>query len=206
VKLPEMNAGQFAKLLVSLRACNEAQVWAKGKSLTSVIAKCDRGDWLLWLLGNMADKDGWATRKQVVLMACACVEPSLKYVAKDEKRPAEAIRIARLWCEGKATLQEVRNAADAAADAAYAAADAAAYAAADAAAADAAYAAAAAADAAYAAYAAADAAYAAADAAAYAAADAAAYAAADAAAADAARGKSLKESADIVRKMLKELP
>ena len=86
----------------------------------------------------------------------------LPYVPVGEDRPRLAIELAEAWCNGRATIVEVRTAAYAA----YAA-----YAAADAADADA--------DAAYAAYAAADAAYAA-NAAANAAADT-AYAAADAA-------------------------
>ncbi len=98
---------------------------------------------------------------------------------KSEERPKKAIQIARAWARGKATIEEVRNAADAAYTA-----SAAAYTA---------YAAA------YAAYAAADAAYAA-----YAAADAACSAACATSAASAACSASLKDSADIVRKLIKE--
>ena len=148
-----MNAEQFENLLHELDACSLAVEWAHGKTLHVVWNTCNRGDWLLWLAGKMADKKGWPTRKQLVLAACACAEQALKYVPKSEERPKKAIQIARAWARGKATIEEVRNAADAA-YAAYAA------------------------DAAYAAYA--------------------------ASAAYAAYAASLKDSADIVRKLIKE--
>ena len=182
--MKNLNAKEFAELLASLDACNEAKGWAEDKDLLTVWSTCERGDWMLWLLGKMADKPGWLTRKEVVSIACDCAETALKFVQPGENRPAECIAVVRKWIAGTATKEAVktaRYAAYAAADgaAAYAAADAAAYAA---------YAAAA-----YAAYGAA--AYAAADAAAYAAYGAAAYAAADA------REESLKLSADMCRKV-----
>ena len=207
-----MNSRKFAALLKELCACRDGRTWAHGKSLQEVWDTCERGDWLLWLCGNMSEREGWPTRKQVVLAAVECATTALKYVKAGENRPAECLRIVREWCAGNATIEQVREARnDAAAAAAYYAAvvadvDA-----------DVAYYAAAAADAAY--YADGDAAYyAAAVAAAAAAADYAAYyaavvaaaaAAADYAAAAAAadyaavaRSKSLKESADKVREVL----
>jgi hypothetical protein len=148
-----LNATQLQRLLKSLGACEEAVEFARGKSLAEAWEKCERADWMLWLLGKQIGKKGWPDRKMLVLLACLCAETSLKFIPTGEERPRKAIETARAWCEGKATLEEIRAAA-AAADAAYAAYAAAAYAA---------YAAAA-----YAAYAAAAAAYAA-DAAAYAA-------------------------------------
>jgi hypothetical protein len=193
-----MNATDCMKLLRTLHACEDVRKWAEGKALAQVWAECHRGDWLLWLCGKMADKEGWPTREELVVAACACAERSLKYVRTGEERPRIAIETARRWAQGQAKISEVRAAADAAYSAAYADAADAAYAAYAAYAADAAaYADAAYADAAYAAYA--DAAYAAYAAAAYA---AYADAAADAAYADAARLTSLKESAEIVRGIL----
>lgn len=172
-----MNATKFAELLQGLNACSEARKWASGKSLAVVWKTCKRGDWLLWLCGKMADKEGWPTHKEVVLATCDCAELSLKYVPAGEERPRKCIEVVRAWAAGNATLDEVksaRHAADAAAAYAYA------YAAADAAAA----------------YAVDDAA---ADAAVYA--DA-AYSAADADAA-VARTKTLAKCATLIRKRLK---
>jgi len=189
-----MTKEQLATLLAEHHACREAVTWTKGKSFSEAWSSCTRPDWLLWLAGRMANEKGWWTRQQVVLAACACAE-SVLYIFEgrypEDKRPRKAIETARLWAEGKATLEEVKNAA--------ASADAAAYASA-AASADAAASAYASADADAAAYASAAAAYASA-AAAYASAAAAAAASADAAF----RGtltRKRKELADLVRKEL----
>ena len=180
---------KFSDKLIAMNACTEAVEWCGSRGLVEAWRECPRGDWMLWLAGRI-DID----RKLLVLAACDCAETALQYVPEGEDRPAKCIQVARNWCEGTASMDDVK-AARRDAYAAYPAADAAAYAAADAAA-DAAIAYAAAA------YAAADA-----DAAAYAAiADAAAaYAAADAAADAAsanARRKSLKTCANLVRKRI----
>jgi len=55
------------------------------------------------------------------LFACDCAERSLPIFARDfpnDKRPAEAIRVARLYAIGKATADEIAAAWDAARDAA----------------------------------------------------------------------------------------
>jgi hypothetical protein len=164
---------KIVKWLNSLHACGEAVEWAREqKSPAQAWRDCQRGDWMLWLVGKLSGKSGSAKRRPLVLAACECARLVLNYVPKGEDRPRRAIETAERWARGKATIEEVHAAAAAyayaaAADAAAAAAAAAAYAtaAADAAAAAAAY----------------------------------ATAAADAAA-DAARSKTLALCADIVRK------
>ena len=118
-----MNAVEFSRLLCDLRACPEAQFWAKGKTLARVWETCERGDWLLWLCAKMIGKSDWPTHQEVVLAACDCAETALKYLKSDEDRPRIAIETARRWAIGKATIEETSAAA---ADAAAAAADAAA--------------------------------------------------------------------------------
>ena len=85
----------------------------------------------------MIGKEGWPSRQDVVLAACDCAEPALRYVRVGEDRPRKAIETARAWARGEATIEEVRetrraasDAASAAAATAYAAATASAYAAA----------------------------------------------------------------------------
>jgi hypothetical protein len=153
---------KVVKWLEGLHACPEAVEWvAKQTTTKQAWQDCKRGDWMLWLLGKLSGKPGSAARKNLVLAACGCARLSLKYVSKGEERPRIAIEKAEKWAHGKATLDEVRDAAYAAADSADYADDAYAAYAAYAAAANAAYAAAnaayAAANAAYAAYADADA-------------------------------------------------
>jgi hypothetical protein len=195
-----MNAANFKKLLSDLGACSDGVEWAKGKTLAKVWATLERADWMLWLIGKMADKPGWPTRKQVVLLAVDCAETVLPIWEKrhpGDERVKNCLEGTRKYLAGKITLPELRVL-RAAAYAAYAAAAAA-------------YAADAAADAAYAAYAAAYAAAAAAAAAAdaadayvaaYVAADA-AYVAADAAAA--ARKKAHLKMCKIIRKQIPKL-
>jgi hypothetical protein len=192
----------LADRIAHLHPCSDAAKWlAEQKTPAPAWKDCQRGDWMMWILGKLSGEPGSDARKKLVLCACECARLALPHVKAGELRPLKAIETAEAWARGEASLDDVREARKAAyAAAAYAAyaayaADAAAYAAdAAAAAAYAAYAADAYADAAaYAAYAA-DAAAAAAYAA-YAA-DAAAYAAA----AYAARSKALATCAEIVRR------
>jgi len=195
--------------------CAEALTWLKTQpDAQTAWNKSERGDWMLYHAGKLAGEPGSDARHPLVLAACECARLVLPHVKAGENRPLIAIETAERWARGEAnapSLQEVRQAADAA-DAAYAYASAyafayasayAAYAASAYAASASADAAADAADAAYAAAYAADAAAAAAAAAAYA---AAAAAAAGAAAAYAARAKTLAICADIVRKHYPKVP
>jgi len=113
--MKNMTKLEFKKLLTSLGACEDATEWAKGKDLKTVWETCERGDWLLWLIGNMIDKPNWPTRQQLVLAACACAETSLKYVPEGELRPKQAIAAARRWANGQSSIEEVQTAARAAA-------------------------------------------------------------------------------------------
>ena len=108
----------------SLGACGDAMEWLMAqKNLAQAWRDCERGDWMLWVLGKQAGEPGCEKRERLVLAACKCARLSLKYVSEDEKRPLVAIQTAERWAKGKATIEEVRTAADDAyAAAAYAAA------------------------------------------------------------------------------------
>jgi hypothetical protein len=171
-----MNAKKFSKLLISLKACEDASEWSYNKDWKEVYETCERGDWLLWLYQNTNHN-----KRKLVLAAAKCAETVIRLMKDD--RSKKAIEVAIRYGLKDATEKELKKAAEAAAEAA-AAEDitkAAAY---------------------TAAYAAAYAAAAAADDAAYDAAAAAAAAAADAAADDV-RNKHLKRCADIVRGIIK---
>jgi hypothetical protein len=176
-----MKINDYINRIKELHACEEAIKDAHEHETSQELwDKCERGDWMLWLIGKLSDEPESVSRRKLVATTCKCARLSLQYVAKDELRPLKAIETTEAWANKKegVTLDDVRNAADAAFAAAYAA-DAAAYAA-DAAAyaAYAAFAAYVAVDAVYAAYAATSAAY---------------------AATDAAKKETLKKCADIVR-------
>ena len=170
----------WTDVLTDVGACSDAVAFGRQhKTFRAAWLACERPDWLLWWAAKCIGEPGSTAHKQLVRVACACARTALPHVKAGETRPLKAVETAEAWCDGKATLAEVRSAASAYAADAYAD---------DAAAAYAAYAAA------YAAYAADAATYAATDAAAHAAAYAtyatyaAAHAAADAATyADAAR-------------------
>ena len=174
-----MTNHELVTYLQNKNACRPAMEWLKDRDLERMWEECERGDWLIWFAAKVG-----IDRKVIVRTACACAREALRFVPDGEIRPKTAIETAERWCNGEATIEQVRNA-----SAAAAAADAAAYAAAC--------------DAAYAAYAAdADAAFAAYAAAAYAAYAAAAYADAAAAAAACARKEALEKSAQIVKSLL----
>src|SRR5271166_325417 len=105
-----MNAKTFSELLLSLRACLEAKEWALGKDLKTVWETCERGDWLLWLCGRMAGKEGWPSQQDVVLAACDCAETALQYVRVGEDRPRKCIETVRAWVRGEANIDDVLEA------------------------------------------------------------------------------------------------
>jgi len=113
----------LSALLTRLDACREARKWAAGKTLEQAWNECPRGDWMLWLAGQL-DVD----RKLLVHAACQCARLALPHVPAGEARPLKSIEAAEAWTRGKATIKDVQAAAAAAwaaARAAWAAADAA---------------------------------------------------------------------------------
>ena len=131
-----MTNHELVTYLQNKNACRPAMEWLKDRDLERMWEECERGDWLLWFAAKVG-----IDRKVIVRTACACAREALRFVPDGEIRPKTAIETAERWCNGEATIEQVRNAADtaAAAAAAYAAAYyAAASAAADAADADAA--------------------------------------------------------------------
>ena len=100
---------EFSDYLLSIRACEDARSWCKNKTLSEAWNTCERGDWLLWLAAKHMDKPGWPTRKQIVLAACACAETAQKF-ANDNGVSANTLKIVRLWANGEATIEQVREA------------------------------------------------------------------------------------------------
>jgi len=87
--------------LKGLKACQEAIAWleeGKYKTLNDAWQVCERGDWMLWLVGT------------------------LSYVTKDDTRPLKAIEMAEAWANGDPgiSLSDLRTAVDAVDDAVYA--------------------------------------------------------------------------------------
>jgi hypothetical protein len=85
-----------------------------GKDLREMWDTCERGDWLLWFSAHMIGKNGWPTHQQIVMAACQCARLVIKHVKSGEMRPLKAIEMSEAWARGEATLEQVRNAGEAA--------------------------------------------------------------------------------------------
>ena len=117
------------QLLTKLGACQEAKEWAKGKTFEEIYNTCHRGDWLNWLFAKTNPED-----VQLLTLVKGHQANTVRHLMKDE-RSLKAIDTAIAFGEGRATREELNNAAAAAfaASAARAASAAGAYAAVEAA-------------------------------------------------------------------------
>jgi hypothetical protein len=106
----------FKELLIQLDACSTAREWAGDMPIEEVVATCDRGDWLLWLVQKV-DVD-----LRLRTLAKGHCANTVRHLMTDE-RSIKAVDIAIAFGEGKATRKELDYAyADAWAAADYAAA------------------------------------------------------------------------------------
>jgi len=114
----------FKELLIELEACGPAIEWANDKTIKEVVEECHRGDWLLWLAHKVD-----IGLHPLTLAKGHCAN-TVRHFMEDE-RSVKSVDVAIAFGEGKATLKELKDAADFAYaptyadDAAYAAADAA---------------------------------------------------------------------------------
>lgn len=116
-----MNNHEFIEYLKSLNACHRAIKWVKthGGTAAECWHDCEHGDWMAWLAAHINN----TTQQQLVDVLADCAALALKYyeaIYPDDKRVRNCINTCRRYAKGKATMEELI----AAADAAYAAADA----------------------------------------------------------------------------------
>ena len=104
-----MTNAELIELLNDKHACVEARDWVNGQSAQEAWEKCERPDWLFWFCGTVG-----VQRKQLVLAACGCVRLALKFVEEGEDRPRLCIEMTERWARGKATIEEVQQATQAA--------------------------------------------------------------------------------------------
>ena len=71
-------------------ACPEAVEWANDyPSLATAWKACERGDWMLWLLGKTGGaKPDSAGRRKLVLTACACARTESTAARSATGRPS----------------------------------------------------------------------------------------------------------------------
>jgi len=93
--------------ILALGPCEDAAVWVMDREGSAYAAwrACERGDWLLWIAARLG-----VDRRLVVRAACACARTALVHVPEGEHRPLRAIETAEAWCDGRATIAEVRAA------------------------------------------------------------------------------------------------
>jgi len=108
-------------------ACRDAVAWAANRPASEALWRaCSDGAWMLWLCAKVGVR-----RELLVLCATGCARSVLHLTPAGEDRPRVAVEVAEAWAYGRATLEDVRaasNAANAAARAAaYTAAEDAAY-------------------------------------------------------------------------------
>ena len=112
----------IAQRIKHLRPCGEANEWAsKYTSPAKAWAACERGDWMMWLIGKASGPPESAGRKKLVLCACDCARLALPIFEKrrpNDDRVRKCIETAERWANGKATINELRAARKAAAAAA----------------------------------------------------------------------------------------
>ena len=123
-----MEIKQYIEYLENLNACSEPIKWSKQfETSQDAWENCERGDWMLWLLGKIAGKPGSDSRRKLVLCSAKCARTAWEWMPPEGKK---AVCLAEKYGEGDKTitLKQLRIAAYAAytaADAAYAAAHAA---------------------------------------------------------------------------------
>jgi hypothetical protein len=108
---------RWVRRLVLLDACKRAVRWAQQyDSLPDAWDVCKRGDWMLWLAARMCRSE--ETHRLIAFASCAAARTALQYVSARELRPLRAIETTKAWTVGKATLDDV-HAANSAAFAAF---------------------------------------------------------------------------------------
>jgi hypothetical protein len=100
------------ELLIKLNACDEAIEWAGDRTIEEIVKDCDRGDWLLWLAKKID------IELQPLTLAKGHCANTVRHLMKNETS-IKAVDMAIAFGEGRATMEELNNAANAAADAAY---------------------------------------------------------------------------------------
>lgn len=84
----------------------ESEAWSSGRTWLDAWEECEDARWMLHAAVTIG-----VDRRLVVLAACACARTALRFAPEDEHRPRRAIETAEAWARGKATEQDLRDAA-----------------------------------------------------------------------------------------------
>ena len=102
-----MNRTELIARLRALDACEEGIAWIEQTpgEPADLWAACPRGDWLIWLLAKVA-----YDKRVIRHIACDCAEGVLPIYERhrpDDRRPRDAIAVARRYADGEATEEEM---------------------------------------------------------------------------------------------------
>lgn len=100
---------KITEILLKMDACGVSVSWAEREKFTSrqeAWDACKSPAWLFWYLG----KTGGASRKKIVLAACACSQLALPF-ANSGPAARVAIRATEAWARGKGSIRAVKAAA-----------------------------------------------------------------------------------------------
>ena len=115
----------WSNQLVKIEACSEAVSWAKGQpDAQTAWDACRRGDWMLWVIGRTINCDPWSDGRKPLLacsLDCALTAKHL-WPERQKDKIAGAVKVLRKWINGKATVEEAKQANNDLDDDAYAAA------------------------------------------------------------------------------------
>lgn len=95
-----------------LRGCEDipSYITKRGaQTLAEAWQTCDDGHELVRLCGAMIGTVGWPTKQEILLVVCDCAETVFPYLPKEELRARECVRVSRLWAEGTATVEEIKE-------------------------------------------------------------------------------------------------
>lgn len=91
---------KFQEELTALDACSEAIEWVGDKTFTEVWATCDRGDWLAWY----CEKIG-LPKRLLVAIGAECAALALPYMT--DQHSINCVEVCRRYGRGEATEEEL---------------------------------------------------------------------------------------------------
>lgn len=98
-----MKREHWSRKLDPMGACDDAVVWARTQpSFAAAWKECQRGDYMLWLLGRLVVVPSILTHRRVVNAAASCarvVLPIWKKTYPNDDRPRLAILAAEQWAQ-----------------------------------------------------------------------------------------------------------
>src|SRR5690349_2564974 len=94
--------------LIGLGACASAVNWSRDYIVPQEAwDACERGDWMLWLLGKLSGPVDSESRRKLVFVAAQCAKEALPIFEKrypDDKRVRECIEACEAYSRGEITM------------------------------------------------------------------------------------------------------